>query len=179
MVERRTPSHNVAGEVRFVSRPFSNTWWLMQGDRELAELRRIPREHVSLVETTDGPSYRLEPQGWGAVVAMEDEAERGRITRRSWWGRAWDLTSTTFGYALTSDVIPRRWTLRVGNEPIGRLAGGYFSYNRLIVSTDVAVPTLPLMLSWHVLARPWEAAAAPGSLVAQHRPERPTLGVDG
>ncbi len=71
---------------------------------------------------------------------------------------------------MTSDILPRRWTLRVGNEPVGRFAGTPFSYNRLRVHTDVAVPVLPLALAWHVLARPWEAAAAPGSLVPQRLP---------
>jgi hypothetical protein len=179
MPERRSPGQAIAGEVRFFSRPFSNEWRLTVADRELAVLRRVPSRHISEVATADGTRYRLQPEGWGTVVALEEEAERGRITRRSWWGRAWDLTSPVFGYALTSDPLPRRWTLRVGNEPVGRLAGTPFSYNRLRVLTDVAVPVLPLVLCWHVLARPWEAAAAPGSLVAQPRPERPTLGVDG
>ena len=111
---------------------------------------------------------------------MEQDKEWGRIVRRSWWGRRWDLVSPTFGYTLTSDPMPRRWTIRVGNEPIGRLSGGLFSYNRLTVHTDVAVQALPLVLAWHVLARSWEAASAPGSLVP-YDPQRgrPTLGVDG
>lgn len=179
MADQRSPSRVVAGEVRFLSRPFSNAWRLVHEGEELAVLRRFPTRHTSEVVAWDGSRYRLEPQGWGTVVAVEDEAERGRITRRSWWGRAWDLASSTFGYALTSDLLPRRWTLRVGNEPIGRLAGTPVSYNRLRIQTDVGVPVLPLVLCWHVLARPWEAAAAPGSLVARPRPQRPTLGVDG
>jgi hypothetical protein len=179
MPESLSSSNVVSGEIRFVSRPFSNRWWLMAGDQDVAELRRIPRDHVSEVELTDGTRYRLEPEGWGTVVAVENGAERGRIIRRSWWGRAWDLISPTFGYALTSDLLPRRWSLRVGNEPVGRLEGTLFSYNRLRVHADVGVPVLPLVMSWHVLARPWEAAAAPGSLVARPAPEQPTLGVDG
>ena len=39
------------------------------------------------------------------------------------------------------------------------------SNNRLRVPTDLAVPTVVLALAWHVLARPWEAAAAPRALV--------------
>lgn len=155
----------IAGECRFLSHPFSNEWVLVQEGTRLATLRRHPRRHVSTVSLESGSDFELQPQGWGTVVALEDGTERGRITRRSWWGRAWDLTSTTFGYELTSDFVPRRWTLRIGNEPVGRLAGTPFSYNRLRVHTDVAVPVLPLALAWHVLARPWEAAAAPGTLV--------------
>jgi hypothetical protein len=160
----------IPGESRFLSFPFSNEWVLAQGDRSVATLRRFPRRHTSTVRLGDGRTFELEPQGWGTVVALEGDTERGRITRRSWWGRAWDLTSVSFGYGLTSDLVPRRWTLRVGNEPVGRFAGTPFSYNRLRVTTDVAVPVLPLALAWHVLARPWEAAAAPGSLVPQRLP---------
>jgi hypothetical protein len=94
------------------------------------------------------------------------------VERRSWWGRRWDLFGPSFACALTSDPLPRRWSLRYGNEPVGRLAGTLFSYNRLTVHTDVAVPTVSLALAWHVLARPWEAAAAPGALVPVREPYR-------
>ncbi len=169
-MEPRRPLPMLSGECRFLSYPLSNEWVLAQGDEQVAFLRRFPRRHTSTLTLADGRTFELEPRGWGTVVALEAEVERGRITRRSWWGRAWDLTSATFGYGLTSDVMPRRWTLRVGNEPVGRLAGTLLSYNRLRVHTDVAVPVLPLALAWHVLARPWEAAAAPGSLVPQQLP---------
>jgi hypothetical protein len=69
-----------------------------------------------------------------------------------------------------SDPLPRRWSLRFGSEPVGRLAGGLLSYNHLAVHTDLAVPVVALALTWHVLARPWEAAAAPGALVPQRAP---------
>ncbi|MCJ7724855.1 MAG: hypothetical protein MUP76_00495 [Acidimicrobiia bacterium] len=138
-------------------------------------MRRIPRQHVSEVSLDDGTNIRLEPDGWGTVVAREGDKEWGRIVRRSWWGRRWDLISPTFGYTITSDPLPRRWTIRVGNEPVGRLSGGLLSYNRLTVQADVAVSVLPLVMSWHVLARPWEAAAAPGALVPPGRPgDRPS-----
>lgn len=176
MAERRTPSQMVAGDIRFVSRMFSNLWYCVYEGTDLAEMRRYPGRHVSEVTIAGGTTYRLEPQGWGTVVAVEGGSERGRVIRRSWWGRAWDLVSTTFGYALTSDPLPRRWTLRVGEQPVGRLAGTPFSYNRLQISTDVAVPILPLVLSWHVLARPWEAAASPGALVAHPVPRYPGPG---
>jgi hypothetical protein len=65
--------------------------------------------------------------------------------------------------------MPRHWTIRVGNEPVGRLFGGLLSYNRLTVEADVGIQVLALVMAWHVLARPWEAAAAPGSLVPADR----------
>jgi hypothetical protein len=184
MAERRSPSPVVVGECRFDSRIFSNVWRLLHQGQVVARMRRVPSRHLSVVELSDGTEYRLEPRGWGTVVALQDDAERGRITRRSWWGRSWDLTSTGFAYGLVSDPMPRRWTLRVGNEPVGRLAGTLWSYNQLRVQVDVAVPVLALVLAWHVLARPWEAAAAPGSLVpagaAAPAPQRrPQFGADG
>lgn len=180
MTGRGKSNPTVIGEVIFRSLPMSNHWWVGQGDTDLAELRRIPSQHVSEVTFPEGTVYRLEPSGWGTVVAVENGEERGRITRRSWWGRAWDLTAVTFGYQLTSDPIPRRWTLRVGNEPVGRLSGTLFSYNLVRAQADVAIPVLALALCWHVLARPWEAAAAPGSLVPRRYEQgRPSLGVEG
>lgn len=170
----------VSGQATFTSQPFSDDWVLWSANRQLASLRRVPRQHVSILSLGDGSTIRLQPDGWGTVVAVEDDKEWGRIVRRSWWGRRWDLISPTFGYALTSDPLPRRWTIRVGNEPVGRLAGGWLSYNRLQVDMDVAVQVLPLVLSWHVLARPWEQAAAPGSLIPREMiRSRPTLGIDG
>lgn len=163
-------THVVAGECTFTSNPFSNRWELWCRGERLAVMHRRPRHHVSEVALADGRTITLQPDGWGTVVAVEGDKEWGRIVRRSWWGRRWDLESPTFGYTLTSDVMPRRWTIRVGNEPVGRLSGGMLSYNRLQVQADVAVQVLPMVMAWHVLARPWEAAAAPGSLVARGRP---------
>jgi len=158
----------VSGECRFSSLPFSNRWNLACGGETVAELRRIPRHHISEVALSDGSQILLIPDGWGTVGARDETGkEVGRIVRRSWWGRSWDLESATFGLTLTSDPLPRRWRLRVGDHEIGRLAGGVFSYNRLAVQTDVAVQVIPLVLAWHVLARPWEAAAAPSALVAR------------
>ncbi|MBU1226411.1 MAG: hypothetical protein KJ698_04230 [Actinobacteria bacterium] len=159
----------VSGECRFTSPPFSNTWALWCRGERLATMTRRPRQHTSDVSLADGGEIRLQPDGWGTVVALENGSELGRIVRRSWWGRRWDLISPAFGYVLTSDPMPRHWTIRVGNEPVGRLSGGLLSYNRLTVEADVGIQVLALVMAWHVLARPWEAAAAPGSLVPADR----------
>jgi hypothetical protein len=164
------------GVTTFRSMPLSNVWRVSHQGEDIAQLERIPRDHISRVVLNDGTAFSLEPTEWGTVVAFEDDVERGRITRRSWWGRSWDLTGLTFGYGLTSDLLPRRWTLRVGNEPVGSLTGTIYSYNRLRVETGVAVPLLALALCWHVLARPWEAAAAPGSLVPGRETDQPDAG---
>jgi hypothetical protein len=165
--------HPVSGEARFASTPFSNRWSLWAHREQLAEMHRRPRHRISEVVLADGTELTLEPRRWGVVAAVSQGREWGHVIRRSWWGRRWDLTSPTFAYALTSDPLPRRWTIRVGNEPIGKLAGGLVSYNHLTVRTDVAVQVLPLVMAWHVLARPWEAAAAPLSLIPAAAGTRP------
>jgi hypothetical protein len=157
----------VMGEGAFRSLPFSNHWSLIHKGETIAHLRRIPSRHTSEIDLPDGTRLELVPEGWGTVVALEDGEERSRIERRSWWGRSWEISGPGFGCLMTSDLMPRRWTLRIGNEPAGRLAGTILSYNRLDVQTDVAIPASALALAWHVIARPWEQAAAPGVLVAR------------
>lgn len=160
----------VAGVCRFESALFSNRWRLVQDRDILAELQRVPTRHLSLLRLPDRTHIELRPEGWGTVVAYRDDEEVGRVMRRSWWGRLYELEGPGFACALTSDPLPRRWSLRYGNEPVGRLAGTLWSYNVLRVQTDVAVPITSLALAWHVLARPWEAAAAPGALVPAREP---------
>ena len=160
----------VIGTARFTSGFMSNRWTLSRADEMLAEMRRIPSRHVSEAVLSTGVRYEIRPESWGTVVAEADDgAELGRIVRTSWWGRSWDLTAPGFACALTSDPLPRRWSLRIGTEPVGALKGSAFSYNRLTVHTDVAVPVPALTLAWHVLARPWEAASAPVALVPGER----------
>jgi hypothetical protein len=160
----------VIGACRFTSGFLSNRWLLLQGDDILAEMRRVPSRHVSEVLLADGTTYEIRPEQWGTVAAATDDTELGRVVRTSWWGRSWDLTGPGFACALTSDPLPRRWSFRIGTEPVGGLRGSPASYNRLTVHTDVAIPVVSLTLAWHVLARPWEAAAAPGALVRGSRP---------
>jgi hypothetical protein len=162
----------VVGDARFRSRLLSNAWTLEQGDAVLARLVRIPSRHTSEVTLSDGTPLELRPEGWGTVAAaFDDDQVWGRILRRSWWGRAWEIEGQGFAIGLTSDPLPRRWSLRIGSQAVGRLAGGVASYNRLDVATDVAVPVPALALAWHVLARPWEQAAAPGTLVVRPEPQ--------
>jgi hypothetical protein len=144
---------------------FSNAWSLTQSGTNLAELERNPRAHTSAALLADGTLLELAPNGWGTVEVRADGEMLARIDRRSWSGRRWEISGTGFASELTSDPMPRRWTLRLGGEPIARMAGTLWSYNRLLVNADVAVPVHALILAWHVLARPWEQAAAPRSLV--------------
>ncbi len=159
----------VTGACRFDSAMFSNRWRLSTGDGLLADLHRDPTRHTSTVALADGTRIDLIPNGWGTIEAIVDDEILSRIDRRSWWGRRWEISGSGFGCDLTSDALPRRWTFRLGGAPIGRLAGTMWSYNHLDVEADVSIPVHAMVLAWHVLARPWEQAAAPGSLV----PDRP------
>lgn len=149
---------------------FSNRWRLVRNEQELAELRRDPTRHSSHGQMADGTILVLQPEGWGTVVLTADDEPLARIDRRSWWGRRWEISGGGFGCDLVSDPMPRRWTFRIGGAPIGRLAGTLWSYNRLIIDADVAIPVHAMVLAWHVLARPWEAASAPRSLVPDRSP---------
>lgn len=160
----------VVGECTFHSRAFSNRWSLDRAGEQLADLRRDGSRHTSTAVLTDGTRIDVVPAGWGTVEAHTGGEPIGRIDRRSWWGRRWEIGGSGFGCDLISDPAPRRWSLRLGGEPIGRLAGTMWSYNRLRVHTDVSVPVHALILAWHVLARPWEQAAAPRSLVPDREP---------
>ena len=160
----------VVGSCEFDSHLFSNRWRLTKDDETLAELRRDPTRHTSSGVLADGTRLELTPEGWGTVIVTADGMQLGRIDRRSWWGRRWEISGTGFGCDLTSDPMPRRWTYRLGGEPIGWLAGGLLSYNRLEVETDVSMPVHAIVLSWHVLARPWEAASTPRVLVPDQSP---------
>lgn len=166
MSERSRVPSVVVGACNFSSLPFSNEWRLERGGEDIARLHRRPTRHISTVTTTDGNRFELVPDGWGLVRAIApNDRELGQIRRLTWSGRRWSVATPGFFCELTSDPRPRAWTMRLGGEPIGALAGTLFSYNTLSVHTDVSAPVTALTLMWHVLARPWEAAAAPGALV--------------
>ena len=159
------------GLCHFESSLFSNIWRLFDQNGDLAGLRRIPSRHMSMLVLPDRSSFEMRPHGWGTVVMESDQGDEvARIERRSWWGRTWEISGTGFACDLVSDPLPRRWSLRFGTEPVASLRGTAWSYNRLTVDSHVAIPVTSLALAWHVLARPWEAAAAPGALVPS-RPE--------
>jgi hypothetical protein len=165
----QTVRPELVGTHRFTSRLFSNDWILTkEGGDPVARIHRVPSLHVSRVTFPDGGVLELRPSGWGSVVAEgEGDVEAARIDRESWWGRRWRVSGKGFEYELTSDHLPRRWTLRVGGHPVARLAGTVWSYNRVTVVPDFALPVHAVLLCWHVLARPWEAAATPRVLVPQ------------
>ena len=169
---RRAHELMLHGSAEMRSPWFSSEWRLTQGGREIAEMRRHARMHVSTVTFAEGERWLLEPQGWGVVRAMDSgETEIARVVRRSWIGRRWELTAPAWAYELVSDPLPRRWHFAVGNVAVAQIAGSLFSYNRVRIDTTLAVPVAAVMLAWHVIARPWEAAAAPAGLVPAAQPQ--------
>jgi len=151
------------GQVRFDSGFLSNEWRLTSSQARIGRFRRYPSLHLSRGWIGDAP-VEIRPEGWGTVVFLEEGREAGRIIRRSWLGRRWDLTGSGFGYELVSEPLPRRWTLRIGGHPIAAISGTAWSYNRLRINADISVPAWALVLVWHVVVRPWEAAAEPRTL---------------
>ena len=150
---------------------FSNRWHLLQNDEELATIRRFGRIYVSAVTLDDGTRWLIEPCGQGVVRALdEDGNEIARVIRRSWLGRRWDIVSIQFAYELISDPRPRRWAIAVGGAPAAQITGSLISYNKVAVEAAIGVPMAAVLLAWHVIARPWEAAAEPRGLVPSREP---------
>ena len=166
----------VTGDLELTSPWFSNEWWLVQQGEDLAQIRRHGRLYVSDIHLADGTEWLLEPFGPGIVRAVErDGSEFARVVRRSWMGRRWDLTSKQFGYELVSDPRPRRWFISLGGAPAAEISGSLISYNAVDVTASIGVPLVAVLLAWHVIARPWEAAAEPRGLVPSRTPRDPNL----
>jgi len=159
------------GRAELVSLPMSNRWRLVANGVEQAQLRRFARLHISRMRLADGTEVVLAPAGHSAVHAVAaDGTELARITRLSWFGRRWEVTSKTWAYELVSHPRPRRWYVAVGGTPVADIRGSMFSYNKVKVDAQLGIPILALALAWHVVARPWEAAAAPATLIAAAEP---------
>jgi hypothetical protein len=166
----------VTGEIHLRSPWLSSEWHLIQAGNELARIRRHGRLYVSDVLLPDGTKWLLEPGGPGVVRAVESPGvEFARVERRSWIGRRWDLTSQQFAYELISDRRPRRWYVSVGGAAAAEINGSLLSYNTVTVNTSIGIPVVAILLAWHVIARPWEAAAEPRGLVPTRRPRAADL----
>ncbi len=163
----------LVGHAEMRSLAFSSEWRLIQGDDELAVVRRFARQHMSSVRLTDGTVWTIAPQGWGTVLAAEGGVPFARIVRRSWLGRRWEISTIGFATDLLSRPAPRRWRMAIGGESIAELAGSALSYNRLSIDALIGVPVAALVLAWQVLARPWEAAAYPVVLVPERGEQAP------
>ena len=114
----------VYGEAEMLSPLLSNRWRLISGDEEVAELRRFGRLHISRVYLPNGDEAVLTPHEQSVVIALGPEGdELARITRKSWFGRRWDIASKRWAYELESDPRPRRWQLKVGGTSVAQITG--------------------------------------------------------
>jgi hypothetical protein len=157
----------VYGSAQLRSPLMSSRWRLDGADGEIATLRRQGRLHISRLYLPGGEEAVLVPEERSVVTALDDAGdELARITRTSWFGRRWDVSSKMWAYELVSDPRPRRWQITVGGTPVAQISGSLVSYNRVDIEAPLGVPLLVVALAWHVIARPWEAAAAPSTLVA-------------
>ena len=157
----------VYGQAQLRSPLGSNRWRLLANDEEVALLRRVGRLHISRIQLPSGEEATLAPDDRSAVVALDtDGKELARITRMSWFGRRWEITSQKWAYELVSDPRPRRWHITVGGASVAQITGSLVSYNRVTIDAPLGAPLLVVALAWHVIARPWEAAAAPSTLIA-------------
>lgn len=157
----------IYGDAEMISPFMSNRWRLLDSGAEVARLRRFGRLHISRLYLPSGEEAVITPHEHSAVVALDGEGvELARITRTSWLGRRWEVTSKQWAYELVSDPRPRRWQVKVGGTSVAQMSGSLISYNRVRVDAPLGIPMLVLALGWHVVARPWEAAAAPSTLIA-------------
>ena len=162
----------VYGTAEMASPFMSNRWELLVDNEPVAELQRSGRLHISRIAVPNGETATLAPHGQGVVLALDETGiELGRISRRSWLGRRWEIESKRWAYDLESDPRPRRWQVTVGGTPVAQISGSMVSYNTVTIDAPLGVPILVIALGWHVIARPWEAAAAPATLVATSRDE--------
>ncbi len=166
----------VYGTAELSSPLLSSRWHLRVGDEDVAQLRRLGRLHISRVYLPSGEEAALAPHAQSVVQALDtDGAELARITRRSWLGRHWEIESKRWAYELESDPRPRRWQITVGGTSVAQISGSLVSYNRVSIDAPLGVPILVVALAWHVIARPWEAAAAPSTLVARPEPQEEAI----
>ena len=159
------------GEAELTSGLFSNEWQLVQGGEVLAKAIRRPRNGYTRVTRADGSRWMLQPDGWGIVRAVEDDVPFARATRESFWGNRWEISGVGFTNLLQHDGrVPRRWQLAVGQEPAAWLRGSPVNYNRVRIDAPISLPMSAALLSWHVIARPWEAVAFAPELLTREVP---------
>jgi hypothetical protein len=155
----------VYGHAQLRSLWFSNRWKLLLDDKQIATMHRMGRIYTTVVELPSGARWILDPHGNGVVRALDNDGkEFARVVRRSWIGRRWDLLSQGWNYDLISHPRPRAWAISIGGAPAAEIRGSLISYNKVDVHAMIGVPLAAVLLSWHVIARPWEAVAEPSGL---------------
>lgn len=158
-LERSSPF--LKGLAQFRSPLFSRTWTLFQGDGILARAHRTVWRRTSKIVIPDGPTWEIAPAGWGNLEVIAGDAVLARAERQGGLGRTWRIDSPRFGYILSArSMARRRWTIDLGDHPVATLRGAALNFNRLDVDAGIGIPLEVVMVSWHIIVRAWEAAAA-------------------
>ncbi len=167
----RSTREMLYGRAQLRSPWFSNRWRFIRDGETVLRLQRIGRIYTTIVDRGDA-RWILDPHGTGVVRALDGNGhEFGRVVRRSWLGRRWDLVSQSWNYELASHPRPRAWAIEIGGAAAAEIRGSLVSYNRVDVNAMIGVPLVAVLLAWHVIARPWEAIAEPSGLLPVPRPE--------
>jgi hypothetical protein len=151
----------VKGQATIRSPLFSRTWTVNQSGEVIATAHRAVWRRTSKVELADGTAWEIAPAGWGILEARSGDEILGVAERTNFFGRKWTIDSNRFGYQLSArSMWLRKWTIDLGDHPVGTLTGGTFSFNRVEVDAGSGIPLEVIMLSWHIIVRAWEAASA-------------------
>ena len=153
----------VSGPVEMRSPLFSNEWRVSQNDAEVAHIRR--RNYTSVVDLAAGGRAVMEPVAQGTVRALISGTEVARITRDVVAGPPLGDHRSRLHLRPVQPGDAPPLAAHPGQRHHQPDEGGFGSYNRVRFHNQVAVPLSALLLSWHVVARPWEAAAEPRVLV--------------
>jgi hypothetical protein len=165
-VVERSRMPMITGEAELTSPWFSNRWTLTQQGTLLASLQRLGRIYVTAADLGEGGRLLIEPCGQGTVHAVDAAGDEvARIERKSWLGRLWEISGDRYVYELISDPRPRKWHIALANATFADLRGSLISYNHVRIASGLGLPIPAVLLAWHVIARPWEAAAEPRGLI--------------
>jgi hypothetical protein len=158
-LERSSPFLKGSATIR--SPLFSRTWTARQGDTVIATAHRSVWRRTSRVVLADETIWDIVPAGWGKLEIRSGTSVLGVAERLNWLGRRWTIDSQRFGYMLSArSMLLRRWTIDLGDHPVGSLRGAAFSFNRIDVDAGSGIPLEVIMVSWHIVVRAWEAAAS-------------------
>ncbi len=157
----RRIEHHLHGTATFRSPLFSRSWSLIQNDQTLAVAVRHPWKRISEVTLEDGTKWVIRPAGWGHIELHAAGEVLAEANRQVWTGREWELSSRRFSFILRARSLAlRTWSLDIADAPIATFRGGKLTFNRLSVTADTPVPFEAVMLTWHIIVRAWETAAA-------------------
>lgn len=158
-LERSSPF--IKGNATIRSPLFSRSWTIRQGETTVATAHRSVWHRTSTVKLPGGPEWEIVPAGWGRLEVRSGDDVLATAERLNWLGRRWTIDSQRFGYMLSArSMFMRRWTIDLGDHPVGNLRGGAFSFNRIEIEAGSGIPLEVIMVSWHVIVRAWEAASA-------------------